>query len=135
MSAHTHTPFWSAFTPYSNFSALYFVPCFYFSLSFGFPICPFWVMFYVSFFVPVRSCSRIRAPSSYQYSSLTSAFSSLRYRPVTVKEPETVIGKNPSEHKRQGWASVHFKRTFRSLRSFPCFITEWNNLCDLFRSF
>ena len=50
-------------------------------------------------FVPVQ-CTWIRAPSSYQYSSLTSAFSSLSYLPVTVKEPETVIGKIPSEHKR-----------------------------------
>ena len=36
--------------------------------------------------------------------------------------------------KIQGWASVLFKRTFRSLRSFPFFIKEHSNLCVLFRS-
>ena len=34
----------------------------------------------------------------------------------------------------QGWASVLFKRTFRSLRSFPFFIKECSDLCVLFRS-
>ena len=34
----------------------------------------------------------------------------------------------------QGWASVLFKRTERSLRSFPFFIKEQNDLCVLFRS-
>ena len=34
----------------------------------------------------------------------------------------------------QGWASVLFKRTFRSLRSFSFFIKERNDLCVLFRS-
>ena len=34
----------------------------------------------------------------------------------------------------QGWASVLFKRTERSLRSFPFFIKEQNNLCVLFCS-
>ena len=36
--------------------------------------------------------------------------------------------------KRQGWASVLFKRTFGSLRSFPFFIKERIDLCVLFRS-
>ena len=35
----------------------------------------------------------------------------------------------------QGWASFLFKRTERSLRSFPFFIKERNDLCVLFRSF
>ena len=34
----------------------------------------------------------------------------------------------------QGWASVLFKRTFQSLRSFPFFIKERSDLCILFRS-
>ena len=34
----------------------------------------------------------------------------------------------------QGWASILFKRTERSLRSFPFFIKERNDLCALFRS-
>ena len=34
----------------------------------------------------------------------------------------------------QGWASVLFKRTERSLRSFPFFYKERNDLCVLFRS-
>ena len=34
----------------------------------------------------------------------------------------------------QGWASVLFKRTFRSLRSFLFFIKERSDLCVLFRS-
>ena len=33
-----------------------------------------------------------------------------------------------------GWASVLFKRTERSLSSFPFLIKEWNDLCFLFRS-
>ena len=32
------------------------------------------------------------------------------------------------------WASILFKRTERSLRSFPFFIKERNDLCVLFRS-
>ena len=32
-----------------------------------------------------------------------------------------------------GWASVLFKRTERSLSSFPFLIKEWNDLCVLFR--
>ena len=35
----------------------------------------------------------------------------------------------------QGWASVLFKRTFRSLRSFAFFIKERSVLSVLFRSF
>ena len=38
----------------------------------------------------------------------------------------------PLQH--QGWASVLFKRTFQSLRSFPFFMKERNDLCVLFRS-
>ena len=34
----------------------------------------------------------------------------------------------------QGWASVLFNRTFRSLRSFPFFVKKRNDLCVLFRS-
>ena len=40
----------------------------------------------------------------------------------------------PNTRFNQGWASVLFKRTFRSLRSFLFFIKEQNNLCILFRS-
>ena len=36
------------------------------------------------------------------------------------------------KHFSQGWASVLFKRTFRSLRSFPFFIKERSDLCILF---
>ena len=39
----------------------------------------------------------------------------------------------PRDYKRQGWASVLFKRTFQALRSFPFFIKERSNLCVLFR--
>ena len=35
----------------------------------------------------------------------------------------------------QGWASVLFKRTFRSFRSFPFFSKERSVLSVLFRSF
>ena len=38
------------------------------------------------------------------------------------------------EENIQGWASVLFKRTFRSLRSFAFFIKERSVLCVLLRS-
>ena len=38
------------------------------------------------------------------------------------------------QNPKQGWASVLFKRTFRSLRSFLFFIKERNDLCILFCS-
>ena len=38
------------------------------------------------------------------------------------------------DHYQQGWASILFKRTDRSLRSFPFFIKERNTLWVLFRS-
>ena len=65
-----------------------------------FPWAPFGLRFCIFLFRSFCSCTRIRAPSPYQYSSLTSAFSCLTDHPVTVIEPETVNGKIPSEHKR-----------------------------------
>ena len=43
-------------------------------------------------------------------------------------------GNNGMIRNKQGWATVLFKRTFQSLRSFPFFIKEPNDLCVLFRS-
>ena len=79
---------------------LFFFPLSFLSILFGFPICPFRVRNYCissSFlFVPVPESE---LPALISIPLQTSAFSFLNYLPVTVTEPETVIGKNPSEHK------------------------------------
>ena len=47
------------------------------------------------------------------------------------KPPVKKAGEVPFQ---QGWASILFKRTFRSLRSFAFFIKERSVLCVLLRS-
>ena len=80
---------------------------------------PFGLMFFCiccSFlFIPVPD-PELPAPIRFPLS--TSAFSSLSYHPVTVTEPETVIGKIPSEHKRMTFTHVPRVKFSNNLR-FP----------------
>ena len=66
-------------------------------------------------FIPVPD-PELPAPIRFPLS--TSAFSSLSYLPVTVTEPETVIGKIPSEHKRMTFTHVPRVKFSNNLR-FP----------------
>ena len=66
-------------------------------------------------FVPIPD-PELPAPIRFPLS--TSAFSSLSYHPVTVTEPETVIGKIPSEHKRMTFTHVPRVKFSNNLR-FP----------------
>ena len=66
-------------------------------------------------FIPVPD-PELPAPIRFPLS--TSAFSSLSYHPVTVTEPETVIGKIPSEHKRMTFTHVPRVKFSNNLR-FP----------------
>ena len=91
----------------------------YSSLSFGCPCFPFRVRIHVSI---VRPCSFLFLNQSSQLLSefllQTSAFSFLSCLPVTVTEPETVIGKIPSEHKRMTFTHVPRVKFSNNLR-FP----------------
>ena len=49
-----------------------------------------------------------------------------------IKNERLYVAATPTT--TQGWASVLFKRTFRSLRSFAFFLKECSVLCVLLRS-